>query len=479
MTVNATGNPNESLDWFEELSRKRQSAFEANKENGFNFSRLLVDKYTDPAHFVYELLQNAEDQRATNVRFNLGADQLVFEHNGVGDHCDVFTKQDVESITSIGNSQKSNKIGQFGIGFKSVFDVTPRPEIYTSIEGKPFGFAIENLYVPKLLNPRSLQHPVTTQFVFPFHRDKSAHFCEIIHGKLRSIGADSMLFLDFLEHIAWETQTDNGNYICERKFNGKKKPIDVRLIDEHGNKSGAKEIVEQEYIQFFKKVELILPNRDLTVSIAFRMDEGKIIPEPTSSVLNVYFPTREQTNLHFRIHAPMLLSDNRANIKESCAENRQLIQASSELLAESLVSLRDNGLLSVSALSCLPIETGLWESCHYREWAPMWEAVKEAMTSQALIPTGIGTYVTSKNARLAGADWLRKLIDCEQLGRLVGSNEPCFWLSSDITESGKLRELWTYIKAEIGVIGPARLNYARVIPLVDYTAKVLGRLLNA
>jgi heat-inducible transcriptional repressor len=28
----------------------------------------------------------------------------------------------------------------------------------------------------------------------------------------------------------------------------------------------------------------------------------------------------------------------------------------------------------------------------------------------------------------------------------------------------------------IGVIGPARLNYARVIPLVDYTARVLGRL---
>lgn len=29
----------------------------------------------------------------------------------------------------------------------------------------------------------------------------------------------------------------------------------------------------------------------------------------------------------------------------------------------------------------------------------------------------------------------------------------------------------------IGVIGPARLNYARIIPLVDYTAKILGRLL--
>ncbi|MBI37581.1 MAG: heat-inducible transcriptional repressor HrcA [Alphaproteobacteria bacterium] len=32
------------------------------------------------------------------------------------------------------------------------------------------------------------------------------------------------------------------------------------------------------------------------------------------------------------------------------------------------------------------------------------------------------------------------------------------------------------IVGAIGVIGPARLNYARVIPVVDYTAKVIGRL---
>jgi heat-inducible transcriptional repressor len=29
----------------------------------------------------------------------------------------------------------------------------------------------------------------------------------------------------------------------------------------------------------------------------------------------------------------------------------------------------------------------------------------------------------------------------------------------------------------IGVIGPTRINYARIIPLVDYTAKVIGRML--
>jgi heat-inducible transcriptional repressor len=30
----------------------------------------------------------------------------------------------------------------------------------------------------------------------------------------------------------------------------------------------------------------------------------------------------------------------------------------------------------------------------------------------------------------------------------------------------------------IGVVGPTRLNYARIIPMVDYTARVIGRMLN-
>jgi heat-inducible transcriptional repressor len=29
----------------------------------------------------------------------------------------------------------------------------------------------------------------------------------------------------------------------------------------------------------------------------------------------------------------------------------------------------------------------------------------------------------------------------------------------------------------LGVIGPTRLNYARVVPVVDYTAKVVSRIL--
>jgi heat-inducible transcriptional repressor len=34
------------------------------------------------------------------------------------------------------------------------------------------------------------------------------------------------------------------------------------------------------------------------------------------------------------------------------------------------------------------------------------------------------------------------------------------------------------IVGAIGVIGPSRLNYARIVPMVDYTAKVIGKLLD-
>ena len=36
-----------------------------------------------------------------------------------------------------------------------------------------------------------------------------------------------------------------------------------------------------------------------------------------------------------------------------------------------------------------------------------------------------------------------------------------------------------HVIGALGVIGPTRLNYARVIPMVDYTAKVIGEILAA
>ncbi|MGY6628507.1 MAG: heat-inducible transcriptional repressor HrcA [Oceanicaulis sp.] len=61
----------------------------------------------------------------------------------------------------------------------------------------------------------------------------------------------------------------------------------------------------------------------------------------------------------------------------------------------------------------------------------------------------------------------------------IGSENPLFSLSGSSVIVSPYRNSDNRIIGAIGVIGPTRLNYARVIPLVDYTAQVVGRLLGA
>lgn len=42
----------------------------------------VIEKYPESAHFVYELIQNADDTKASSVRIILYKDRLVFIHNG-------------------------------------------------------------------------------------------------------------------------------------------------------------------------------------------------------------------------------------------------------------------------------------------------------------------------------------------------------------------------------------------------------------
>jgi heat-inducible transcriptional repressor len=60
----------------------------------------------------------------------------------------------------------------------------------------------------------------------------------------------------------------------------------------------------------------------------------------------------------------------------------------------------------------------------------------------------------------------------------IGSENRLFSLSGSSTIVAPYRDAQGRIVGAIGIIGPTRLNYARVIPTVDYTAKVVSKLLN-
>jgi heat-inducible transcriptional repressor len=59
----------------------------------------------------------------------------------------------------------------------------------------------------------------------------------------------------------------------------------------------------------------------------------------------------------------------------------------------------------------------------------------------------------------------------------IGSENKLFSLSGSSIVAAPYADAKGKVVGVIGVIGPTRLNYARIVPIVDYTARVVGRLL--
>lgn len=98
--------------------------------------------YHKKTRFVYELIQNAEDNRysaTTQPRlcFTLRQDCVVVDSNEDG-----FTEHNIRAICSVGQSTKTciqGYIGEKGIGFKSVFTVARK----VHVQSEPYSFVFE------------------------------------------------------------------------------------------------------------------------------------------------------------------------------------------------------------------------------------------------------------------------------------------------------------------------------------------------
>ncbi|MBX9824992.1 MAG: heat-inducible transcriptional repressor HrcA [Xanthobacteraceae bacterium] len=76
-------------------------------------------------------------------------------------------------------------------------------------------------------------------------------------------------------------------------------------------------------------------------------------------------------------------------------------------------------------------------------------------------------------------DLLGRAERAEGVRIFIGSENKLFSLSGSSTIIAPYHDRAGRIVGVLGVIGPTRLNYARVIPMVDYTAKVVGKILGS
>jgi len=413
----------------------------------------IIDKYSQPAHFIYELLQNADDAGATYAYFELFKDKLIFAHNGKRRFSvsnPATEDQDrksrtlghINAITSVGLSTKIDNasIGKFGVGFKSVFSYTDTPHIYDP----DVFFRIENYIVPVCLDSDYPgRRSGETLFVFPFdHKIRSAEEAYAdISEMLRSLDYP-LLFLLNLADISFKISGVLGLYgkMVEDKYDfGGTTTEFVRLTQNDGDN---RDKLYDNMLWLFSRDD----GKDHKYSVGFFVDsEGHLMPKTHSAFC--FFPTKEVTGLNFIIHAPFLLTDSREGIRAGVQHNIDMISLLSELAADSLTFLKKIGLtkniplIDDNIFDIVPYDEDSFSNVNSKKtisFKPFYEAMKEAFESKSLIPSSDG-YVAVENAYWAFVPQITELFSNEQLALLV-KNDAAKWVFTSFGRQDTLRK---------------------------------------
>ena len=406
------------MNFLETLGEKRKKFLDGLEVNEDDINLDLFDEfYPDKAHFIYELLQNAEDAEATEVNFRLSSTRLTFEHNGRP-----FDDKDVRAITGIGFSTKKDDvdtIGRFGIGFKAVFLYTVSPRIWSP----SYAFEISKMVLPSEIPPKPALSD-RTRFEFPFNSEKTPQaqaFSEVQDG-LEEISDNTLLFLSNIEEIQWRIDSGREGRLLRILHTDHHIEI-LREIDgrptESANFLRFTEPVhglERQHAAVAFELEPVSGNHPLVGLTPFAK-QFRIAPSERGCVAVYFTAAKETSNLRFHLHAPFVPELSRSSIKDTSA-NAPLFAQLAGLAAESLPSIRDLGLLDREFLAVLPNSQDEIPA----QYAPIRDAIVDAMNECALTPKYAGGHAPAGRLLQAEAG-LKDLLDRDDIHFLVDADD--------------------------------------------------------
>ena len=302
---------------------------------------LLSEKvYQSPGHFLYECLQNAEDQCASVWKVHFSPDRILFWHDG-----HTFDARDLVGITSIGLSTKSqNQIGLFGVGFKSVYEVTQRPQIYSG----RYRFEIANFSMPRQLaeTPKDLPKGFTaengTLLVLPLTLEKQVQGAsKTLFHKMTQLDPVILLILKNIRNIECTLDEQlstpkKGNssrtgYLRKKQANPSIAKIEnLETSKEESYLYATEEVICPPQIKSLNQV------RKTQLLVGLRCSPQGI-PQPLQedeTTVYSFLPTSEHSGLHFFIQASFDLPINRERLAQSSAWNTYLLGKVPALLSQ-------------------------------------------------------------------------------------------------------------------------------------------------
>ncbi|MCA9689619.1 MAG: hypothetical protein KC636_08415, partial [Myxococcales bacterium] len=277
-----------------------------------SFGRKL---YAESSHFVLEFLQNADDAGARRFEIRFEPRRIVILHDGAP-----FDVRDVVGVTGIGQSTKlAGQIGTFGIGFKSVYQVTDCPKIASGL----YRFEIVNYS-----RPRPLRAPLL---------DDDDGFGTVFALPLADVGRERITWL-----IDQALAIDPFLLVTLQRIRsltivnaiGEGRPARQVLAAAEGARGARLITREPGRARWRHRVVEAADGPRLTVAVQLDDDERPTPAPSDSPSVYAFLPTLEWSGLGFRLQGDFDLKMDREQLRWPSPKNAALLARVPGLLAQ-------------------------------------------------------------------------------------------------------------------------------------------------
>lgn len=393
--------------------------------------RLAKNLYSSSARFVFELLQNADDNSYSKARrrgklpfahFHVFPSQIILDCNEDG-----FDKKNLDAICNIGKSSKTGAqgyIGEKGIGFKSVFIVSKK----VHIQSGDFSFSFnhgKNDSGMGMITPvweekfEDLEHPLT-RITLQLHKTGDIHEAELEKQRattaqqFQELQGTFLLFMKNLKKLQIDIYDDAGSmvsetiYKLEHEEDGRTSIRNEIVKDGKSNRSinyyhivrhTATNLPRSEYRDYSENEEKTRAYAKADIVLAFpltkdsypvieRQDIFAFLPVKRMGFhVKILFHSDFNLRLtfgQFIVHTDFVTQANRQDIVSSSTRNEKLMDGIADAFIEAAIDFSKHPKLRYLWLKYLPqSRDSIWET------NPIWKkyffaSLKENLKQQKI-----------------------------------------------------------------------------------------------
>jgi hypothetical protein len=408
-----------------EMSSEVQEAATGLREKlGSALKLLAAELYSSDTHFLLELVQNADDNSypagvVPTINIRVASGLLVIFNNEDG-----FTEKNVRALCSVGSSTKAGQkqkgyIGEKGIGFKSVFQVSDRPEVHSN--GFHFFFDVSwgsellGYVIPHWKEPDTAVATVGTTILLPAKSGErfATHVFRGLHPQL-------MLFLNRLRRI--ELDHEHGRLTYHRHDSEHLISLTTEAYDDTGKRTSDS---REAYMRVEYPVSLSHVREEkrdgvgtTDLVIAFPLDAEGRVNARLGNDLFAFLPVRD-FGFRFYIQGDFLLSSGREDILEGRLWNQMLRDSIAPAFVQAVQQIRESRNVARGYLKYLPEG----EEITHRFFVPVVDQLFSALAQTECIPCASGQWRKPADVMVVTLQFA-KLFTPEDTLRLFGRDYP-------------------------------------------------------